>query len=88
MPKSPRAEYILVTRDEIERSLYGFLDMLRYDSASMQDVSHGYVILRTLRQFTMGRWHSFGIHPVGPEITTLDYWAAAAQDLIRQWQAD
>jgi hypothetical protein len=87
MPKSPRIEVLLVTRDEIEASLFGFLDMLRYDRAQMATCSRDYVVLHTHRRFTPDRWRSFGIHPLGPEWSTEDYYAEAERRLIEEYTA-
>jgi hypothetical protein len=86
MPKPPRAEFILVPYEQMEQSLYGFLDMLRYDRAEVQDVSHEYVILRTTRRFTIARWRSFGIRLLGPEVQSTDYGDQAQRTLVEQWQ--
>ena len=55
--------FFIVPRPYRETQWTGFLDMLRYDGATVEDHGSNYVILRTSsgRMPTEGRWSSFGL---------------------------
>jgi hypothetical protein len=65
MPKQKRYTFI-VSRKPLDNSpmkLSGFLDMLRYDAATVIDADTSMIVLQTTRQApTMQRWHSLGIY--------------------------
>lgn len=85
MPPTTVHYALLPTEQFDTRSLqlHGFLDMLRYDAAQVVEVGHAYVVLRTPhpRGFTLDRWRSFGLYPLGPVRTQLHHEGSAIHQL-------
>lgn len=83
-------QYLLVPTAQFEQQpnqLHGFLDMLRYNRANVVEVSSGYVILCTTHPggFTLARWNSFGIYPVGPVTSSTGDDLGAYHDLVVEY---
>jgi hypothetical protein len=70
----------IIARAALDRQmvLTGFLDMLRYDAATVIDADSSFVVLQTTNhEPTRTRWASFGLYPLAeqkgdyPDITYL-----------------
>jgi hypothetical protein len=65
---TPRVYVYRVTFRVTEMDLAGFLDMMRYDGATVRDWTRAdrYSFTATLTgpRFTPDRWRSFGMYPV------------------------
>jgi hypothetical protein len=62
MAKTKRYTFV-VSAKMAEKRFTGFIDMLRYDGATVIESGGSMLALQTIRQApTEGRWASFGLH--------------------------
>lgn len=65
MPKTTRYTFVIARKPIEDRPmvLSGFLDMLRYDAATLIDSTHNAIVLQTVgHEPAAGRWQSFGLY--------------------------
>ena len=62
MPKN-KPWYFVVRRPQSDMEWTGFLDMMRYDDAHVEQFRHDLILLRTVgHEPTRDRWASFRLH--------------------------
>jgi hypothetical protein len=77
MPKTTRYTFVISAK-MAQQGFPGFIDMLRYDAATVIEGSASFVVLQTVgREPTRDRWASFWLHILAqvegdyPDLTSL-----------------